>query len=120
MSVTVSWSRVSVNGQPYRDALIAPGYVSEWDWKECGTSHIPGVTRQAVEKLLRHARQPVTDIILSSGFHEKLHVSPDCRMFLSSSPLKWWVLPTPRAVQLYNEMKKDPTRQPAALIHSTC
>lgn len=120
MIATVIWGSVSVNNQVYKDVQLAPGYVSEWDWKACKTSHDPGVTRHAVESLLKSARGPVSDVILSTGFHRKLQVSTECREFLSASGLHWWIVPTTEAVRLYNQLCKDPKRQPAALIHSTC
>ena len=41
----LSWGRLEVEGQdyPFKDAKLFPGGAREWDWKETGTGHEPGI-----------------------------------------------------------------------------
>jgi hypothetical protein len=37
--------RLEVEGkaEPYRDAKLFPGGSREWNWRETGTEHVPGI-----------------------------------------------------------------------------
>ena len=43
--VDVSWGRLEVEGkaEPYKDAKLFPGGSGEWNWRETGTAHKPGI-----------------------------------------------------------------------------
>ena len=52
----VSWGRLEVEGgaEPYKDAKLFPGGSREWNWRETGTSHSPGIQIADVQELLDH------------------------------------------------------------------
>lgn len=64
-----SWGRIEVDDgeQRFKDAKLYPGGAREWDWRETGTSHAPGIQIADVEELLEHGSKTV---ILSRGVHE--------------------------------------------------
>jgi hypothetical protein len=50
----VSWGRLEVEGraEPYKDAKLFPGGSREWNWRETGTNHVPGIQPTDVQELL--------------------------------------------------------------------
>ena len=52
----VSWGRLEVEGkaEPYKDAKLFPGGSREWNWRETGTEHVPGIQPADVQELLDH------------------------------------------------------------------
>jgi hypothetical protein len=113
----LSWGRLEVEGQDYRlkDAKLFPGGAREWDWKETGTSHEPGIQSTDVEEVLRHG---VTAVVLGRGFYERLQVQPETLQELEERNITAHVGQTEEAVRLYNELSKS--ERVGALIHSTC
>ncbi len=69
----VSWGKLEVEGkaEPYKDAKLFPGGSCEWNWRETGTSHRPGIQIADVQELLEHGAKIV---VLSRGMAECLHV----------------------------------------------
>jgi hypothetical protein len=40
----LSWGYVEVEGHPpFKDTKVFPGGAREWDWRETGTHHVPGI-----------------------------------------------------------------------------
>ena len=110
------WGRIVVEGdRVYKDVKLFPGGAREWDWTETGTSHSPGIQPADVEELLEHG---ACVIILSKGRFNRLLVQPETLAFLEAHRVEVHVLPTARAVSLYNKMR--PHHPVGALIHSTC
>jgi hypothetical protein len=113
----VSWGRLDVEGeaQPYKDAKLFPGGSREWNWRETGTNHLPGIQPADIQELLDHGARVV---VLSRGMKECLHVPPETLDFLKTRQITAHVLPTPDAVQLYNQLAE---REPVGgLFHTTC
>ena len=111
------WGRIEVEGQkkPYKDAKLFPGGSREWDWRETGTQHLPGIQPADVEELLKHG---ATEVILSKGMYEQLHVCPETLQTLKERGITTHILQTKEAVRLYNELRdKKPV---GGLFHSTC
>lgn len=51
--VRLSWGQIEVEGGiRFRDAKLYPGGSWEWDWRETGTQHSPGILPADVEELL--------------------------------------------------------------------
>jgi hypothetical protein len=69
----VSWGRLEVEGkaEPYKDAKLFPGGSRDWNWRETGTGHDPGIQIADVQELLDHGAKVV---VLSGGMAECLHV----------------------------------------------
>ena len=112
-----SWGRLEVEGkaEPYKDAKLFPGGSCEWNWRETGTSHRPGIQIADVEELLEHGAKVV---VLSRGMAECLHVPRETLEFLEQRQIMVHVLPTQHAVALYNKLAQ--TEAVGGLFHTTC
>ena len=113
----VSWGKLEVEGkaEPYRDAKLFPGGSCEWNWRETGTSHRPGIQIADVQELLEHVAKIV---VLSRGMAECLHVPSETLEFLEQRQITVHVLPTQYAVSLYNKLAQS--EAVGGLFHTTC
>ncbi len=112
----LAWGRIAIDdGRTFKDAKLYPGGAREWDWRETGTRHVPGIQPADVEELIEHGAAAV---ILSKGVLERLEVSPETLRVLAERGISAHVLPTEEAVRLYNELREH--ARVGALIHSTC
>jgi hypothetical protein len=113
----VSWGRLEVEGraEPYKDAKLFPGGSREWNWRETGTNHVPGIQQADVQELLDHGAKIV---VLSRGMKECLEVPRETLEFLKERQIPAHVLPTVDAAKLYNQLaEKEPV---GGLFHTTC
>jgi hypothetical protein len=112
-----SWGRLEVEdkAEPYKDAKLFPGGSCEWNWRETGTSHRPGIQIADVQELLEHGSKVV---VLSRGMAECLHVPRETLEFLEQRQIMVHVLPTQQAVALYNKLAQ--TEAVGGLFHTTC
>jgi hypothetical protein len=113
----VSWGRLEIEGkdEPYKDAKLFPGGSREWNWRETGTNHEPGIQPADVRELLDHGARVV---VLSRGMKECLQVPRETLDFLKERQITAHVLPTTEAVKRYNELaEKEPV---GGLFHTTC
>ena len=113
----VSWGRLEVEGktEPYKDAKLFPGGSREWNWRETGTEHSPGIQAGDVRELLEHGARVV---VLSRGMKKCLEVPAETLDFLKAKRIKTHVLPTPEAVELYNKLAGE--SPVGGLFHTTC
>ena len=113
----VSWGKLEVEGkaEPYKDAKLFPGGSCEWNWRETGTSHRPGIQIADVQELLEHGANIV---VLSRGMAECLHVPSETLEFLERRQITVHVLPTQYAVSLYNKLAQS--EAVGGLFHTTC
>jgi hypothetical protein len=113
----VSWGRLEVEGkaESYKDAKLFPGGSSEWNWRETGTAHNPGIQIADVQELLDHGSKVV---VLSRGMAECLHVARETLDFLKERQIPVHVLPTQHAAALYNKLAQ--TEAVGGLFHTTC
>jgi hypothetical protein len=113
----VSWGRLEVEGEvePYKDAKLFPGGSCEWNWRETGTSHKPGIQIADVQELVDHGASVV---VLSRGMAECLHVPRETLDFLNERQITVHVLPTQHAAALYNKLAQ--TEPVGGLFHTTC
>jgi hypothetical protein len=113
----VSWGRLEVEGraEPYKDAKLFPGGSREWNWRETGTNHVPGIQPTDVQELLDHGAEIV---VLSRGMKECLEVPRETLEFLKGRQIPVYVLSTADAAKLYNQLaEKEPV---GGLFHTTC
>ncbi len=111
-----SWGKLDVEGYPrFKDAKLFPGGAKEWDWRETGTRHVPGIQPADVKELLEQGAEVV---VLSKGVHERLQVCPETLQMLAKRGIPTHVLQTEEAVRLYNELRKK--ELVGGLFHSTC
>jgi hypothetical protein len=112
----LSWGNIEVEGQgAFKDAKLYPGGAREWDWRETGTRHSPGIQPADVEELLEHGAEVV---VLSNGVLERLQVCPETLDLLRRKGIPVHVLPTKEAARLYNELAAE--QKVGGLFHSTC
>lgn len=113
----LAWGRIEVAGAetPFKDAKLFPGGAREWDWRETGTRHVPGIQPMDVEELLAHGARVV---VLSQGIHERLRVAPETLRMLERRDVPAHVLQTEEAVRVYNELREE--EPVGGLFHSTC
>jgi hypothetical protein len=113
----VSWGRLEVDGKAksYKDAKLFPGGSREWNWRETGTEHVPGIQPVDLQELLDHGAKVV---VLSRGMAECLHVPCETLDFLKERQIEAHVLPTTQAVELYNRLAKE--EPVGGLFHTTC
>ena len=112
----LSWGRLEVDAiGAFKDAKLYPGGAREWDWRETGTRHVPGIQPADVAELLEHG---VEVVVLAKGVLERLQVCPETLALLRNKGIPAHVLPTEEAVRLYNELAAD--RKVGGLFHSTC
>ncbi len=112
----IAWGVLQTDdGRTFKDAKLYPGGGREWDWRETGTQHEPGVQPSDVEELLDHG---ATVIVLSKGMLERLQVQPETLRMLEERGVPVHVASTKEAVMEYNALRE---RQPVGgLFHSTC
>ena len=114
--VRLAWGRIEVDGYPpFKDAKVFPGGAREWDWRETGTRHVPGIQPADVDELIAHGAKAV---VLSTGIWQRLEVCPETLETLARSGIEAEVLQTEVAVKRFNELRES---LPAGgLFHSTC
>jgi hypothetical protein len=113
----VSWGQLEVEdrAEPYKDAKLFPGGSREWNWRETGTGHKPGIQIADVQELLDRGAKVV---VLSRGMAECLQVPCETMDFLKQHQIAVHVLPTKEAAALYNKLAEtDPV---GGLFHTTC
>jgi hypothetical protein len=113
----VAWGRLEVEGktEPYKDAKLFPGGSCEWNWRETGTGHVPGIQVADVQELLNHGAKVV---VLSRGMKKCLEVPRETLDFLKEKQIEAHVLPTAEAVELYNKLGEKSLV--GGLFHTTC
>ncbi len=112
----LSWGQLEIEGaRAFKDAKLYPGGAREWDWRETGTHHVPGIQPADVAELLDHGAEVV---VLSKGILERLRVCPETLDLLRDRGIAVQVHQTEKAVACYNELSR---RAPVGgLVHSTC
>jgi hypothetical protein len=112
----ISWGMIEAEGIPRaRDLKLYPGGGREWDWRETGTRHRPGIQPADVQELIDKSSEVV---ILSRGMHLMLETMPETLVVLADAGLVVHIRETNDAVSLYNTLAVD--RAVGALLHSTC
>lgn len=112
----LSWGRLEIEGgATFKDAKLFPGGGREWDWRETGTSHAPGIQPADVEELLEHG---ATTLILARGVLGRLKVRPDTLELLEKRGVRAHIVKTKEAVRLYNELREK--EAVGGLFHTTC
>ena len=112
----LSWGHVEVEGYPpFKDTKVFPGGAREWDWRETGTHHVPGIQPDDVQELIEHGAKTV---VLSKGIWQRLKVCPETLEVLAKNGIEAEVLQTEAAVERFNELRES--MPVGGLFHSTC
>ncbi|XP_013382968.1 mth938 domain-containing protein-like [Lingula anatina] len=112
----LSWGRMKVDGKVYKDCKVWPGGSREWDWRETGTGHNPGVQPADLEELLKRGADT---IVISRGMQSVLQVPQTTVDYVKNNHANVIVRPTEEAVKEYNRMAAAGKRV-GAVFHSTC
>ncbi|MFC1527669.1 MTH938/NDUFAF3 family protein [Candidatus Neomarinimicrobiota bacterium] len=99
----------------FKDVKLFPGGCIEWNWRDTGTEHSPGIQYTDVEELIDNGSKV---IILSRGVLGRLKVQKGLVNKLESDGFIVHILKTKEAIKLYNELLN--TEKVGALIHTTC
>ena len=112
----LSWGHVEVDGHPpFKDTKVFPGGAREWDWRETGTRHVPGIQPADVRELIEHGARAV---VLSRVMWERLQVCPETVEVLDMNGIQVEVLQTEAAVERFNVLRENMPL--GGLFHSTC
>lgn len=114
---SIEWGQVKVAGEdtPYKDVKLFPGGSRDWDWKETGTHHFPGIQVADVKELLENGAR---EIVLAKGYWNRLRVRDTTKLWLHEHNIPFHILSTGDAAALYNRLCED--QMVGALIHTTC
>lgn len=113
----LAWGHMDVAGTGSgKDFKLWPGGAREWDWRETGTHHDPGIQPADVEELLVHGSRTV---VLSRGMLRMLRTCPDTLVLLESRGIAVHVAETKKAARIYNDLAAQ-GEAVGGLFHSTC
>ncbi len=111
----ISWGTLEAGGASFKDAKLFPGGAREWDWRETGTRHAPGIQPADVEELLERG---ASTVVLARGFYGRLEVCRETLEMLEERGVAVYIERTEEAVRIYNDLRKS--ERVGALVHSTC
>ena len=113
----LEWGRLRIAGLGSgKDFKLWPGGGREWDWRETGTRHEPGIQPTDIEELLRHGARV---LVLSRGLLLRLETSPETLELLEREGVEVRIAETREAVAIYNELAENGVAV-GGLFHSTC
>jgi hypothetical protein len=111
------WGHMHVDGLgDGKDFKLWPGGGREWDWRETGTHHSPGIQPGDVAELIDNGSRV---IVLSRGRMLMLRTCVETLELLRDSGIEYFVEETGHAAAHYNELaaQGEPV---GGLFHSTC
>jgi len=112
----ISWGHMEVEGVGVgKDFKLYPGGGREWNWRETGTRHRPGIQPSDVNELLENGAKV---IVLSKGMARMLGTCEETLRLLEERGIPVHVSETKRAVEIYNVLAE--TQAVGGLFHSTC
>lgn len=113
----LSWGRMDVAGVGSgKDFKLWPGGGREWDWRETGTRHVPGIQPSDVQELLDKGSRT---IVLSRGMLLMLRTCRETLDLLESRHITVHIAETKAAADLYNTLAAHAVAV-GGLFHSTC
>lgn len=99
----------------FKDVKLWPGGGREWDWRETGTEHVPGIQPADIQELIDHGAEV---IVLSRGMQRRLNTHPATLQLLERLGVEVHVEESKAAAKLYNRLASS--RSAGCLVHSTC
>jgi len=113
----LSWGRMEVDGVGVgKDFKLWPSGGREWDWRETGTHHVPGIQPADVKELLDNGSQI---IVLSRGMLLMLRTCQETLDLLEGRHITAHIEETKRAAEIYNSLVSR-GEAVGGLFHSTC
>lgn len=98
-----------------RDLKIWPNGTKEWDWKETGTRHNPGIQPADMQEFL----DDVDIVILTRGVQSVLQVPQETIDYAVAQGKVVLIGETPVMIDVYNSLIQQGKRV-GGLFHSTC
>lgn len=112
----LEWGKTEVEELgAFKDVKLWPGGGREWDWRETGTEHVPGIRPADVQELIDHG---AAVIVLSRGMQLRLQTRPETLEVLDRLGVEVQVEESKAAAEIYNRLAGS--RPAGCLIHSTC
>ena len=108
------WGMVTVGAKTYKDVLLGPDLVQEWDWQVNNTRHA-GINVKDFDFVSNN----VEFVVISRGVQNKLQCSEEIIAMLKDKGKTVYHLQTTEAILKYNDLVEREEKV-AALIHSTC
>lgn len=113
----ISWGLMEVAGIGIgKDFKLWPGGGREWDWRETGTHHVPGIQLGDIEELLDHGSRI---IVLSRGMLLMLRTCRETLDLLEKRQIPVHIAETKAAAKIYNDLVAE-GKAVGGLFHSTC
>ena len=116
----LSWGQIEITTDEqihqFKDCKIWPGGAREWNWKETGTEHNPGIQPADIEEILEH---DVEVVILSRGMLSRLGVCAETENLLRNRNITYHIEETKRAADLFNNLANQGTCV-GGVFHTTC
>lgn len=114
---SLDWGAMDIEGLGRgKDFKLWPGGGREWDWRETGTHHVPGIQPADVSELIEHG---CDEIVLSRGMLLRLQTCPETLELLRKSGIETHVDETREAAAIYNRLAERGVAV-GGLFHSTC
>jgi hypothetical protein len=114
--LSIVWGQTEVEDLGVcKDVKRWPGGGRDWNWRETGTEHVPGILPDDVQELIDHGADV---IVLSKGMQLRLQTAPETLALLRGQSVEVHTAETMEAVDLYNRLAVS--RNVGCLIHSTC
>jgi hypothetical protein len=114
--LSIVWGQTEVeNLGVCKDVKLWPGGGRDWNWRETGTNHVPGILPGDVQELIDRGADV---IVLSKGMQLRLQTAQETLALLRRQSLEVYQAETMEAVDLYNRLVAS--RNVGCLIHSTC
>ena len=113
----IAWGRMEVDGVGVgKDFKLWPGGGRQWDWRETGTHHVPGIQPADVEELLDNGTRTM---VLSRGMLLMLRTCRETLDLLEERHIPVRIAETKEAAEIYNDLASR-GEAVGGLFHSTC
>lgn len=117
MIIKCEWGDMDVIGVGTgKDFKLWPGGGREWDWKETGTQHVPGIQAADIQELIDNGAEI---LVLSRGKHNKLRISKSVLAWINQTNIPTIIADTDKSVEFYNNLASK-WHKVGGLFHSTC
>ncbi len=85
--IDLTWGNITVEGaeKSYKDAKLFPGGSREWNWRETGTHHRPGIQPSDIHELLENGTKVV---VLTRGHQGRLQVKLEALKMLEDAGIE--------------------------------
>jgi hypothetical protein len=98
-----------------KDFKLYPAGGRDWDWRETGTEHVPGIQPADIQELLDKGSMVV---VLTRGMQLRLQTCLETLQLLKERGIGMHVEETRAAVELYNKLAEN--ELVGGLFQSTC